>query len=120
MRTVGATPLTASSAIDGSSQAVTCSSAGGFGYAPWPHSRGRPRAGADSSTPDAAARAVASPPRPRRIIAAPTAIAAPISGPATYAQNAVQSPATRAGPNERAGFIEVPLTGAAHSPARAM
>ena len=33
---------------------------------------------------------------------------------------AVQSPLTSAGPNERAGFIEAPLTGAAHSPASAM
>ena len=39
---------------------------------------------------------------------------------ATYTQYAVQSPLTNAGPNERAGFIEAPLTGAAHRPARAM
>ena len=45
---------------------------------------------------------------------------APMSGPATYTQKELQSPLTSAGPNERAGFIEVPLTGAAHSPARAM
>jgi hypothetical protein len=37
-----------------------------------------------------------------------------------HTQSALQSPLTRAGPNERAGFIEVSLTGAAHSPARAM
>jgi len=42
-----------------------------------------------------------------------------MSGPARYAQYAVQSPPTSAGPNDRAGFIEVPLTGAAHSPASA-
>ena len=33
---------------------------------------------------------------------------------------AVQSPLTSAGPNDRAGFIDVPLTGADHSPASAM
>jgi hypothetical protein len=38
------------------------------------------------STPDPAAREIGSPPRPRRMIAHPTAIAAPISGPATYTQ----------------------------------
>jgi hypothetical protein len=32
----------------------------------------------------------------------------------------VKSPLTSAGPNERAGFIDVPLTGADHKPARAM
>ena len=38
------------------------------------------------STPDPAAWEIGSPPRPRRMIAHPTAIAAPISGPATYTQ----------------------------------
>ena len=38
------------------------------------------------STPDPAAREVESPPRPRRMMAHPIAIAAPISGPATYTQ----------------------------------
>src|SRR3984885_7803059 len=60
-----------------------------------------------------------SPPRPRRIIAAPTASVAPTSGPATYAQYEDQSPDTSAGPNERAGFIDAPLTGAAQRPASA-
>jgi hypothetical protein len=41
------------------------------------------------NTPDPAARAIGLPPRPRRMIAQPTAIAAPISEPATYTQYAV-------------------------------
>src|SRR5947209_7353636 len=98
--------------MDGSSQG-TSAPRGEHLTRALPQSRARPCAWLDSSAPDAAARAVASPPRPRRITAAPTAIVAPISGPATYAQKAVQSPETSAGPNERAGFIEVPLTGAA-------
>jgi hypothetical protein len=44
--------------------------------------------GSDASAPDAAARAVASPPRPCRIRANPTAMAAPIRGPARYTQPA--------------------------------
>ena len=71
------------------------------------------------SVPDAAAHAVASsPPRPRRITTHPTAMIAPISGPTTYTQGALQSPLTTAGPNDRAGFIGVPPTGAAQRPAR--
>ena len=50
----------------------------------------------------------------------PTAIAAPATGPTRYAHHDVQSPNTRAGPSERAGFIDAPLTGAPHSPASAM
>jgi hypothetical protein len=72
------------------------------------------------STPAPAAWEIGSPPRPRRIQAQPTAIAAPVSGPTTYTHYAVQSPLTSAGPNDRAGFIEVPLTGADHNPASAM
>ncbi|HEV7174102.1 MAG TPA: hypothetical protein VGN29_01345 [Solirubrobacteraceae bacterium] len=68
------------------------------------------------STPEPAAWEIGPPPRPRRIIAHPTAIAAPISGPATYTQYELQSPLTSAGPNEHAGFIEVPVTGADHRP----
>jgi hypothetical protein len=50
----------------------------------------------------------------------PTAMRAPMAGPARYAHHAVQSPSTRAGPSDLTGFIEAPLTGAPHSPARMM
>ena len=50
----------------------------------------------------------------------PTAITAPASGPARYAHHAVQSPGTRSGPSDRAGFIDAPLGGPAQSPASAM
>ncbi len=39
-----------------------------------------------SSTPEPAAREMASPPRPRSTIAKPTAISAPVIGPTTYTQ----------------------------------
>ena len=45
---------------------------------------------------------------------------APMAGPARYTHQAVQSPSTRAGPSDRTGFIEAPLTGPPHSPASAM
>ena len=45
----------------------------------------------------------------------PTAIAAPATGPTRYAHHDVQSPSTRAGPSERAGFIDAPLTGAPYN-----
>jgi hypothetical protein len=41
----------------------------------------------------------------------PTAMAPPAIGPARYAHHEVQSPFTRAGPSDRAGFIDAPLTG---------
>src|SRR3954464_4079932 len=50
----------------------------------------------------------------------PTAIAAPATGPTRYAHHDVQSPNTRAGPSERAGVIDAPLTGAPPTPARGM
>jgi len=37
-----------------------------------------------------------------------------------YAHHDVQLPITRAGPSDRAGFIEAPLTGAPNKPASAM
>lgn len=52
--------------------------------------------------------------------AIPTAMTAPARGPATYAHQSVRSPPTSAGPSERAGFIDAPVTGAAHKPARLM
>src|SRR4029079_1445688 len=60
------------------------------------------------------------PPRPRSTYAMPTAIRPPATGPARYAHHAVQSPFTKTGPSDRAGFIDAPLTGDPHSPARAM
>ena len=50
----------------------------------------------------------------------PTAMAPPAIGPTRYAHHEVQSPFTRAGPSDRAGFIDAPLTGEPHSPASAM
>ena len=50
----------------------------------------------------------------------PTAITAPTVGPTRYAHHEVQSLSTRAGPSDRTGFIEAPLTGAPQSPANAM
>ena len=47
-------------------------------------------------------------------------MAAPATGPARYAHHEVQSPFTRAGPSDRAGFIDAPLTGDPHSPASAI
>ena len=60
------------------------------------------------------------PPGPRNTYAIPTAMAPPAIGPAKYTHHDVQSLKTRAGPSERAGFMDAPLTGAAHSPASAM
>jgi len=60
------------------------------------------------------------PPGPRRTKAIPTAMAPPTKGPIRYAHHEVQSFSTRAGPSDRAGFIDAPLTGEPHSPARAM
>ena len=49
-----------------------------------------------------------------------SATTAPISGPARYAHQAVQSPSTMAGPRKRAGFMDAPLTGPPIRPASAM
>ena len=38
-------------------------------------------------------------------------MAPPAAGPTRYAHHEVQSPSTRAGPSDRAGFIDAPLTG---------
>src|SRR5689334_3558295 len=50
----------------------------------------------------------------------PTAITPPATGPTRYAHHAAQSPLTRTGPSDRAGFIDAPLTGDAHNPASAV
>ena len=53
-------------------------------------------------------------------ISTTTAMRPPASGPTRYAHHEVQSPSTSAGPSDRAGFIDAPLTGDPHSPASAM
>src|SRR6185437_1838993 len=57
---------------------------------------------------------------PTSIASSTTPNSAPNNGPAMYSHVVLRSPRTRSGANERTGFIEAPLTGAAHSPASAM
>src|SRR5215471_14618831 len=87
----------------------------------WRQGRGRgPMRQSTPIVPCAAATPLRPPPRPRKIKAMPTAMAPPATGPTRYAHHDVQSPLTSAGPSERAGFIDAPLTGEPHSPAKAM